>query len=170
MCVYQATQDGSRGLTFTICFNHGIRVLSRWLNSRIICRSLIWLLEYTIYSSFKISLPMGVNDLYFIDKEVEKNLSTKCSRFHFVIFSFEVVHYHWVHNSAPEISSPLSYGRIFVVDHSLQFLLLLLLSTSVFKLLFVFIGCATSAPDGSSPRGYSQKFSGIGSKKYNIVA
>jgi hypothetical protein len=26
------------------------------------------------------------------------------------------------------------------------------------------IGCATSAPDGSSPRGYSQKNSGIGSK------
>jgi hypothetical protein len=41
------------------------------------------------------------------------------------------------------------------------------LSTSVFKLLFVFIGCAASAPDGSSPRGYSQKFSGIGSK--NII-
>jgi hypothetical protein len=39
---------------------------------------------------------MGVNDLYFIDKEVEKNLSTKCSRFHFVIFSFEVVHCHRV--------------------------------------------------------------------------
>jgi hypothetical protein len=24
MCVYQATQDGSRGLTFAIYFNHGI--------------------------------------------------------------------------------------------------------------------------------------------------
>jgi hypothetical protein len=29
MCVYQATQDGSRGLTFVICFNYGIQVLSR---------------------------------------------------------------------------------------------------------------------------------------------
>jgi hypothetical protein len=29
MCVYQATQDGSRGLTFVIYFNHGIRVLSQ---------------------------------------------------------------------------------------------------------------------------------------------
>jgi hypothetical protein len=28
MCVYQATQDGIRGLTFVIYFNHGIRVLS----------------------------------------------------------------------------------------------------------------------------------------------
>jgi hypothetical protein len=29
MCVYQATQDGSRGLTFVIYFNDGIQVLSR---------------------------------------------------------------------------------------------------------------------------------------------
>jgi hypothetical protein len=29
MCVYQATQDGSRGLTFMMYFNHGIQVLSR---------------------------------------------------------------------------------------------------------------------------------------------
>jgi hypothetical protein len=43
MCVYRATQDGSSGLTFVIYFNHGIRVLSRWHNSRIICRSLVWL-------------------------------------------------------------------------------------------------------------------------------
>jgi hypothetical protein len=43
MCVYRATQDGSWGLTFVIYFNHGIRVLSRWRNSRIICRSLVWL-------------------------------------------------------------------------------------------------------------------------------
>jgi hypothetical protein len=30
--------------------------------------------------------------------------------------------------------------------------------------LSIIIGCTTSAPDGSSPRGYSQKNSGIGSK------
>jgi hypothetical protein len=42
MCVYRATQDGSWGLTFMIYFNHGIRVLSRWRNSRIIFRSLVW--------------------------------------------------------------------------------------------------------------------------------
>jgi hypothetical protein len=112
---------------------------------------------------------MGVNDLYFVDKEVEIFLSTKCSRFHFIIFSFEVVHCHRVHNSAPGISSLLSYGQISVVDYNLSFLLPLLLSTPVFKLLFVFIGFVASAPDGSSPRGYSRKFSGIGSK-YNIVA
>jgi hypothetical protein len=29
---------------------------------------------------------------------------------------------------------------------------------------FNFVGCTTSAPDGSSPRGYSQKILGIGSK------
>jgi hypothetical protein len=29
------------------------------------------------------------------------------------------------------------------------------------------IGCAPSAPDGSSPRGYSQKNSGIGSREYS---
>jgi hypothetical protein len=29
MCVYRATQDGSRGLTFTIYFNHNIQVLLR---------------------------------------------------------------------------------------------------------------------------------------------
>jgi hypothetical protein len=45
MCVYRATQDGSWGLTFVIC--HGIRVLSRWRNSRIIFRSLVWLIQYT---------------------------------------------------------------------------------------------------------------------------
>jgi hypothetical protein len=28
----------------------------------------------------------------------------------------------------------------------------------------IIIGCTTSAPDGSSPRGYSRNFSGIGSK------
>jgi hypothetical protein len=43
MYVYRATQDGSWGLTFMIYFNHDIRVLSRWRNSRIICCSLVWL-------------------------------------------------------------------------------------------------------------------------------
>jgi hypothetical protein len=51
MCVYQATQDGSRGLTFVIYFNNGIRVLSQWRNPRIICRSLVWLFQRTKYSS-----------------------------------------------------------------------------------------------------------------------
>jgi hypothetical protein len=52
MCVYRATQDGSWGLTFVIYFNHGIRVLSRWRNSRIICRSLVWLFQSIIYLSY----------------------------------------------------------------------------------------------------------------------
>jgi hypothetical protein len=42
MCLYRTTQDGSWGLTFVIYFNHGIQVLSRWRNSRIIFRSLVW--------------------------------------------------------------------------------------------------------------------------------
>jgi hypothetical protein len=45
MCVYRATQEGSWGLTFVIY--HGIWVLSRWRNSRIIFRSLVWLSQYT---------------------------------------------------------------------------------------------------------------------------
>jgi hypothetical protein len=32
------------------------------------------------------------------------------------------------------------------------------------SMLSIVIGCTTSAPDGSSPRGYSQKISGMGSK------
>jgi hypothetical protein len=31
---------------------------------------------------------------------------------------------------------------------------------------YVFMGCATSAPDGSSPQGYSRFFLGIGSKVF----
>jgi hypothetical protein len=65
MCVYRATPDGSWGLTFVIYFNHGIQVLARWRNSRIICRSLVWLFQCTKYSGYstlidKNSLPMGV--------------------------------------------------------------------------------------------------------------
>jgi hypothetical protein len=65
MCVYRATQDGSRGLTFAIYFNHGIQVLSRWRNSIIICHSLVWLFQCTKYSGYstlinKNSLPMVV--------------------------------------------------------------------------------------------------------------
>jgi hypothetical protein len=33
--------------------------------------------------------------------------------------------------------------------------------------IFIFIGCATSAPDGSSPQGYSRIFSSIGPKVYS---
>jgi hypothetical protein len=65
MCIYQATQDGSRGLTFVIYFNHDIRVLSQWRNSRIICRSSVWLFKCVKYSGYstlinKNSLPMVV--------------------------------------------------------------------------------------------------------------
>jgi hypothetical protein len=65
MCVYRATQDGSWGLTFMICFKHGIQVLSRWRNSRIACHSLVWLFQCTKYSGYstlsnKNSLPIGV--------------------------------------------------------------------------------------------------------------
>jgi hypothetical protein len=65
ICVYWATQDGSQGLTFTIYFNQGIQVLSWWCNSRIICRSLVWLFQCSKYSGYstlinKKLLPMGV--------------------------------------------------------------------------------------------------------------
>jgi hypothetical protein len=65
MCVYQATQDGSWGLTFMICFNHGIRVLSRWRNSRIIYRSFVRLFQFWKSLGWSTlininSLPMGV--------------------------------------------------------------------------------------------------------------
>jgi hypothetical protein len=65
MCVYRATQDGSWGLTFMIYFDHGIRISSWWLNSRIICHSLVWLIQRTKYSGYitminKNSLPMVV--------------------------------------------------------------------------------------------------------------
>jgi hypothetical protein len=56
MGVYRATQDGSCGLTFMIYFNHGIQVLSRWRNSRIIFYSLVWLFQYTKYSSYPLQL------------------------------------------------------------------------------------------------------------------
>jgi hypothetical protein len=70
MCVYQATQDGSWGLTFVIYFNHGIQVLSRWHHSRIIYRSLVWLIQYTQFfelSFFNFSeyLLMGVIKFFF---------------------------------------------------------------------------------------------------------
>jgi hypothetical protein len=64
MCVYRATQDRSWGLTFVIYFNHGIQVLSRWHNSRIIFRGLVWLNQYThffeLFLTFCEYLPMGV--------------------------------------------------------------------------------------------------------------
>jgi hypothetical protein len=67
MCVYWATQDGSWGLTFMIYFNHGIQVLSQWRNSRIICRSLVWLFQCTKYSGYSTLIdkkfpPDGSND------------------------------------------------------------------------------------------------------------
>jgi hypothetical protein len=102
MCVYQATQDRSRGLTFVT--NHGIRVLSWWRNSRIICRSLVWLIQRIKY--------LGYTTMIY------KNLTPDGSN---VIYEF------FLH-------LPCSSSWINI------------------------IGCAPSAPDGSSPRGYSQKF------------
>jgi hypothetical protein len=71
MCVYQATQDGSWGLTFMTYFSHGIQILSRWRNPRIICRSLVWLFQRTKYSSLfnldrKNLPPDGSNDAFRI--------------------------------------------------------------------------------------------------------
>jgi hypothetical protein len=71
MCVYRATQDGSGGLTFMIYFNHGIQVLSRWRNSRIICRSLVWLIQCIKYLGYSTLIdkklpPDGSNDTSWI--------------------------------------------------------------------------------------------------------
>jgi hypothetical protein len=55
--------------------------------------------------------------------------------------------------SSPDVRTSEAMGSYLLVDHRLQ---------SLYQLLF--IGCATSAPDGSSPRGYSRNFLGIGSK------
>jgi hypothetical protein len=71
MYVYRATQDGSWGLTFVIYFNHSIRVLSRWRNSRIIYCSLVWLIQCTKYSGYSTlidkKLPLdGSNDTSWI--------------------------------------------------------------------------------------------------------
>jgi hypothetical protein len=67
MCVCRATQDGSWGLTFVMYFNHDIQVLSRWRNSRIVCRSLVWLFQCAKYSGYstlinKNPTPDGSND------------------------------------------------------------------------------------------------------------
>jgi hypothetical protein len=68
MCVYRATQDGSWDLTFVIYFNHGIQVLSRWRNSRIVCHSLVWLFQCTKYLSYLLQLsqiaPDGSNQCF----------------------------------------------------------------------------------------------------------
>jgi hypothetical protein len=108
MCVYRATQDGSWGLTFVMYFNHDIQVLSRWRNSRIVCRSLVWLFQCTKYLGY----------------------STLISK-----------------NPTPDGSNDASWSFSHLLLCSIQ------------------DGCAPSAPDGSSPRGYNRKslISSIGS-------
>jgi hypothetical protein len=59
-----------------------------------------------------------------------------------------VINFYFVDNEVED------YCRRKVVDYAFDF------SSS----LPIIIGCTTSAPDGSSPRGYSRNFSGIGSK------
>jgi hypothetical protein len=101
MCIYRATQDGSWGLTFVMYFNHGIQVLSRWRNSRIVYRSLVWLFQCTKYSGYstlsnKNSLPMGVMMV------PEVSLA-------FISIVFMKRH-HRVRASAPDGSSPRGYS------------------------------------------------------------
>jgi hypothetical protein len=71
MCVYQATQDGSWGLTFMICFNHVIRILSRWRNSRIIYRSLVWLFQ--LWKSSGCSTLNNINSLPMVVMMLSKS-------------------------------------------------------------------------------------------------
>jgi hypothetical protein len=66
MCVYQATHDGSWGLTFVI--NHGIRVLVAMMQLEDhMSQPCLTILEYKIFELLKLikrSLPMGVIKLF----------------------------------------------------------------------------------------------------------
>jgi hypothetical protein len=64
----------------------------------------------------------------------------------------EVINFYFVDNEVED------FCRRKVVDYAFDFS----------SMLSVIIGCTTSAPDGSSPRGYSRNFSGIGSR-YIVV-
>jgi hypothetical protein len=66
MCIYRATQDGSRGLTFVI--NHGIRVLVAMTQlENHMSQPCLTVSEYKIFELIKLikkgSLPMGVIEL-----------------------------------------------------------------------------------------------------------
>jgi hypothetical protein len=73
-----------------ICFNHGIRVSSRWCNSRIISCSLVWLLKCTKYSSCSSNdswiTPDESNRFIFCRLWNQRLLSTKGSRLRLLIF------------------------------------------------------------------------------------
>jgi hypothetical protein len=64
--------------------------------------------------------------------------------------------------SAPDVSSPRSYGRVLVADHRFQFLLLLFVE---FFLEIAFLsGARPALPMGVAPEAIAKKNSGIGSK------
>jgi hypothetical protein len=69
-----------------IYFNHDIQVLSWWCNSRIIFRSLVWLNQYTQFSSCPLLLswiaPDGSNRFSFYRQCSRSSLLMKCKRLH----------------------------------------------------------------------------------------
>jgi hypothetical protein len=132
MCVYRATQDGSWGLTFMVYFNHDIQVLSRWRNSRIILRSLVWLIQYTnffefILFNFSWITPDGSNRCSFYRQCSQSSLLTRCNQL-------------WL--------NLMSINLFFITnfDSSPSFCWLLP------------IGCATALPMGVAPEAIAKNF------------
>jgi hypothetical protein len=103
---------------------------------------------------------MGGIDLYFVDTEVEVHCRQKvvdcayttCQPVGFLSLGTPLALLMWVSRGHRWVFCSRSSASI---------------SSSSFCWL-LFIGCATSAPDGSSPRGYSRNFSGIGSKYKSV--
>jgi hypothetical protein len=155
MCVYRATQDGSWGLTFVIYFNHGIQVLSRWRNSRIICCSLVWLFQCTKY--------LGYSTL--IDKKLPPDGSNDASWI-FLRLPRSSIHEKTPSGARPVL--PMGVAPEAIVEKSyFKYRLKYIVPTFSHQIKALYdniVGCAPSAPDGSSPRGYCQTFSGIDSK------
>jgi hypothetical protein len=98
-----------------------------------------------------IVLPMGV----YVELIITRNILS-C----FSIFVNFIGHA----NSVPDGSSPRGYNqelvlgcRLNILVHLVAIFSLLPNMISFFFSLFLSLGCANSAPDGSSPRGYSQE-------------
>jgi hypothetical protein len=155
MCVYRATQDGSWGLTFVIYFNHGIQVLSRWCNSRTICCSLVWLFQCTKY--------LGYSTL--IDKKLPPDGSNDAS---WSFFRLPRSSIHEKTSSGARPALPMGVAPEAIVEKTyFEYRLKYIVPTFSHQIKALYdniVGCALSAPDSSSPRGYSRIFLGIDSK------
>jgi len=86
------------------------------------------------------------------------------SKYTLLLFYFSFVNSIGHANSVPDGSSPRGYNQELVLGCRLNILVHLVAIFSLFpnmisfffSLFFLSLGCANSAPDGSSPRGYSQ--------------